>query len=342
LFNQAVYGARLHFFDPDTDSDTDPDERLRGQAVYWEIVRLRQRQRFFSPSPPLLLYRSAVIQPGLLRGAVYRTSNFCYNFFTMKILLCNDDGIDAKGLKVLAETLSSRVELFIAAPDTERSAVGHAITIIDPLKVKEHYHNDELFGYAVSGTPADCVKLALNSLMEKKPDLIVSGINQGANLGTDIIYSGTVSAATEGTLLGIPSIAVSINSYERTARFDTAAQIVCELLDFLPEFSVPEGTLLNVNVPNIPREDVCGFRITSQGKSKYVEEYVQRIDPRGNVYYWINGSLGEIEEEEHADYRAIHDNCVSITPIHFDVTNYDFMHAVKASLEKKLNPHKPE
>jgi 5'-nucleotidase len=255
----------------------------------------------------------------------------------MKILLCNDDGIEAKGLKVLADTLKSSADLFIVAPDTERSAVGHAITIIDPLKVKEHFHNDELFGYAVSGTPADCVKLALCSLMDEKPDLIISGINQGANLGTDIIYSGTVSAATEGTLLGIPSVAVSVNSYERTARFDTAAAVICELLDFLPDFSMPEGTLLNVNVPNIPRQDIGGYRITSQGKSKYVEDYVQRIDPRGNVYYWIDGSLVDIEEKDHADYRAIQDNCVSITPIHFDVTNYDYMHSIKSRIETKLN-----
>ena len=262
----------------------------------------------------------------------------CYNLITMKILLCNDDGIEARGLNILANALSQRADVFIVAPDSERSAVGHAITINDPLKVKEQYHDSILFGYAVSGTPADCVKLALCSLMKHKPDLIVSGINQGANLGTDIIYSGTVSAATEGTLLGIPSIAVSVNSYDRNAYFDTAALIVSELIDVLPSFHLPSGTLLNVNVPNLSRSDIKGFKITSQGKSKYVENYVQRIDPRGNAYYWINGSLAEIDEEPHADYLAIKNQFVSITPIHFDVTDYSYFHDIKFRMEQQLNP----
>ena len=257
----------------------------------------------------------------------------------MRILLSNDDGIDAPGLKILAEELATRADVFIAAPDTERSAVGHAITIHDPLKVKEHYHDSVLFGYAVSGTPADCVKLALCSLMPQKPDLIVSGINQGANLGTDIIYSGTVSAATEGTLLGIPSIAVSVNSYDRSARFDCAAEIAGEIIDIIPVFGLPPGTLLNINVPDLHRKDIKGFKITSQGKSKYVEEYVQRIDPRGNAYYWINGSLAEIDEEPHADYLAVKNQFVSITPIHFDVTDYRYMHAIKERMESALNVH---
>ena len=255
----------------------------------------------------------------------------------MRILLCNDDGIEAPGLRTLADALRPRAELFIAAPATEQSAVGHAITIHDPLKAIERYHGNELFGYAVTGTPADCVKLALCSLMPAKPDLLISGINQGANLGTDIIYSGTVSAATEGTMLGVPSIAVSVNSYERTARFDTAAEIVCELLDKVMLFRLPTGTMLNVNVPNVARESVVGYKLTSQGHTKYVEEYVKRTDPRGHAYYWIAGELVEMDDDDSTDYLAVKNGFVSITPLHFDVTDYECLHRMRSSVEHLLN-----
>jgi len=247
----------------------------------------------------------------------------------MKILLSNDDGIEAKGLKILASALEEHAELFIVAPDREQSAVGHAITIHDPLKVTERYHNEKLFGYAVNGTPADCVKLALCSIMEGPPDLLISGINQGANLGTDIIYSGTVSAATEGTLLGIPSIALSVDSYKRGARFDTAAKVAVELLKFIPKLDVPDGTLLNINVPDIGFEELKGRKFTCQGKTKFVEKYVKRIDPRGNTYYWIAGEVVEIEELDSADYSTVKNGYVSITPIHFDVTNYEYLNYLK-------------
>ncbi len=247
----------------------------------------------------------------------------------MKILLSNDDGIEAKGLKILASALKEHAELFIFAPDREQSAVGHAITIHDPLKVSERYHDEKFFGYAVNGTPADCVKLALCSIMEEPPDLLISGINQGANLGTDIIYSGTVSAATEGTLLGVPSIALSIDSYKRDARFDTAAKVVVDLLKYIPEFDVPDGTLLNINVPDIDFEEIKGRKFTCQGKTKFVEKYVKRTDPRGNTYYWIAGEVVEIEELDSADYSAVKNGYVSITPIHFDVTNYEYLTSLK-------------
>ena len=255
----------------------------------------------------------------------------------MRILLCNDDGIEAPGLRTLADALRSRADLFIAAPATEQSAVGHAITIHAPLKATERYHGNDLFGYAVSGTPADSVKLALNSLMPSKPDLLISGINLGANLGTDVIYSGTVSAATEGTMLGVPSIALSLNSYERTARFDTAAQVACELLDKVMLFGLPAGTLLNVNVPNVAREAVAGYKLTSQGRTKYVEEYVKRTDPRGHAYYWIAGEMVEMDEDGSTDYLAVKNGFVSITPIHFDFTDYECLHRMRNSVELLLN-----
>ncbi len=255
----------------------------------------------------------------------------------MKILISNDDGINAPGIQALVNSLEKIADVFVVAPDREQSAVGHAITIHDPLKVSKQYIDDKLFGYAVSGTPADCVKLALCSLMPEPPDLIVSGVNHGANLGTDIIYSGTVSAATEGTLLGIPSIAISVNSFERDAKFSVAAKVVLEVIEKINEFNLPKGTLLNVNVPNIERDEIKGWKLTYQGKTKYVERYVERIDPRGNSYYWIDGDLVEREDETDADFRAVKEGYISITPIHFDVTNHNYLAEIRERMEKMLN-----
>lgn len=256
----------------------------------------------------------------------------------MKILVSNDDGINAPGIHSLVFALEKVADVFVVAPDKEQSATGHAITIHDPLKVTKKYIDDKFFGFAVNGTPADCVKLALCSLMvDNQPDLIVSGVNQGANLGTDIIYSGTVSAATEGTLLGIPAIAISVDSFSRDAKFSVAADAVLDIIEKLNEFNLPEGTLLNVNVPNTERNKIKGWKLTYQGKTKYVEKYVERIDPRGNSYYWIDGELVEREDEIDADFRAVKEGYISITPIHFDVTNYEYLNSVREKMEKVLN-----
>jgi len=255
----------------------------------------------------------------------------------MNILVSNDDGINAPGIQTLVDALEKIADVFVVAPDREQSAVGHAITIHDPLKVSKKYIDGKLFGYAVSGTPADCVKLALCSLMPEPPDLIVSGVNQGSNLGTDIIYSGTVSAATEGTLLGIPSIAISVNSFKWDAKFSVAAEVVVKVIGKINEFNLPKGTLLNVNVPNIEKDEIKGWKLTYQGKTKYVEKYVKRTDPRGNSYYWIDGDLVEREDENDADFRVVKDGYISITPIHFDVTNHDYLAEIRERMEKMLN-----
>jgi 5'-nucleotidase len=176
--------------------------------------------------------------------------------------------------------------------------------------------------------------------LQEPPDVIVSGINQGANLGTDIIYSGTVSAATEGTLLGIPSLAVSINAFDRNAHFETAATAVKIILRHLPSFDVPPGTLLNINVPNLPWREIKGWKLTVQGRTKYVENYQRRLDPRGNAYYWIAGTLVEQDENPDADYRAVKHGYVSVTPLHFDVTNHAFYRQARARLEARLNRRK--
>lgn len=247
----------------------------------------------------------------------------------MRILLTNDDGIYAKGIEVLHEHLSKDHDVIVVAPETEQSAVGHAITLTDPLRVKSINRNGAFFGYAVKGTPADCVKLALNELMNPPPDLVVSGINLGANVGINVIYSGTVSAATEGTILGVPAIAVSINTF-RDPDFGPAARFARLLARQVKEHGLPPQTSLNVNVPAISESKIRGVRVTRQGVTRFVEKFDRRIDPRENVYYWQCGSTPPLEEDGDTDASALADDCISITPIHHDLTNYDFLDSLRS------------
>ena len=246
----------------------------------------------------------------------------------MKILLTNDDGIYAKGIEVLHKHLSKDHEVVVVAPETEQSAVGHAITLTDPLLVKSVNRNGIFFGYAVKGTPADCVKLAINELVEQQPDLVVSGINLGANVGINVIYSGTVSAATEGAILGVPSMAISINTF-RDPDFEPAARFARLLARLVNKFGIPAHTSLNVNVPAIPEDEIKGVRITRQGVTRFVESFDRRVDPRENVYYWQCGSTPPLEEDDDTDACALARNYISITPIHHDLTNYGFMESLR-------------
>ena len=247
----------------------------------------------------------------------------------MKILLTNDDGIFAKGIEVLHKHLSKAHEVVVVAPETEQSAVGHAITLTDPLLVKPVNRNGVFFGYAVKGTPADCVKLAINELVEQQPDLVVSGINLGANVGINLIYSGTVSAATEGAILGVPSMAISINTF-RDADFEPGARFARLLAKLVNKFGIPAHTSLNVNVPAIPEDEIKGVQITRQGVTRFVESFDRRVDPRENVYYWQCGSTPPMEEDEDTDACALARNYISITPIHHDLTNYDFLRSLRS------------
>jgi 5'-nucleotidase len=247
----------------------------------------------------------------------------------MRILLTNDDGIYAKGIEVLHEHLSKDHDVVVVAPETEQSAVGHAITLTDPLRVKSINRNGAFFGYAVKGTPADCVKLAINELVELAPDLVVSGINLGANVGINVIYSGTVSAATEGTILGVPAIAFSINSF-RDPDFEPAARFARLLVRQVGEHGLPPHTSLNVNVPAIPESKIKGVRVTRQGITRFVEKFDRRVDPRENVYYWQCGSTPPLDEDGNTDASALANDCISITPIQHDLTNYDFLESLRS------------
>jgi len=235
------------------------------------------------------------------------------------ILVTNDDGIYAEGLKVLAEALSSLGTVWIVAPQHEQSAVGHSLTLHRPLRVYKMGERK----LAVDGTPTDCVGLAVNGLLNKKPDLLVSGINMGGNLGDDITYSGTVSAAWEGTLLGIPSFAIStLPDDNEVYVFPPAAEFACRLAKAILKYGLPPNTLLNVNVPNPEGKSIRGYRITRQGRRIFGESVVEKVDPRGKKYYWIGGKAIGFEDIPDSDLLAVHEHYISVTPILLDLTNY--------------------
>ena len=240
------------------------------------------------------------------------------------ILVTNDDGIYTDGIYWLWEAVKDFGNVLVVAPDTEKSAVGHAITITNPLRTKHVNRRGGFSGYAVNGTPADCVKIAVQSILKSPPDLVVSGINYGANVGTNVIYSGTVSAATEGTFLGIPSVAVSIDSHH-PEDFKPAMDITQNTLNKVLEFSLPEGTLLNVNVPDIPGAKIKGTRITTQGNAYFKDRFEKREDPRGNIYYWMTGESIDPDSSGNTDNWALKDGYISVTPIHYKLTNKTFM-----------------
>ena len=240
-----------------------------------------------------------------------------------KILITNDDGIFAPGIYALWEAMQEVGQTMVVAPDTEQSAVGHAITLSDPLRVEGIHRTGGFEGFAVSGTPADCAKIAIRSLMDKKPDVLVSGINRGANLGNNIIYSGTVSAATEGTMLGIPSVAISINSFN-SDEFRGAKETAIKVVHYLINNTLPSGTLLNVNVPYCPPEEIKGIKVTRQGNQYFQDDFDQRKDPRGRTYYWMKGKIVDDDQELYYDSKAVCDGYVSITPIHFQMTNESY------------------
>lgn len=239
-------------------------------------------------------------------------------------LVCNDDGISAPGLAELANSLSHDFDVTVIAPATQMSAVGHAITIHTPLRVSEFFKEGKFFGYSVHGTPADCVKLALRSLLPAKPDIIVSGINHGGNTSTSIIYSGTVSAATEGTFLGIPSIAISLSTYA-IPDFGVAAKFASFISKLVLEKGLPNGVLLNVNIPAIPASEIKGVKVTKMGNSVWDDAFEHRKDPHNQTYYWLTGKLMIVDDDETQDEIAVTNQYISITPIQFDLTAYSFL-----------------
>ncbi|MBE9136727.1 5'/3'-nucleotidase SurE [Nodosilinea sp. LEGE 07088] len=259
----------------------------------------------------------------------------------MNILISNDDGIFAQGMRTLATTLATAGhQVTVVCPDRERSATGHGLTMHKPIRAElvESVFKAEIQAWSCSGTPADCVKLALGALMATPPDIVVSGINHGANLGNDVVYSGTVSAAMEGVMEGIPSIAVSLTSFTQKS-FAPAADFICDLLGDRDghRFSAGAPLLLNVNVPAVAAAEIKGAKITRQGIRRYFDQFEKRVDPRGKTYYWLAGEAIEAIEDPlphqgwptdlkqslkaiPTDVQAIHEHYISVTPLQYNLT----------------------
>jgi 5'-nucleotidase len=244
------------------------------------------------------------------------------------ILISNDDGIHAPGIEALSQEARKFADIVIVAPDKQQSAVGHAITMNYPLRVEKVYRDNALYGYAVEGTPADAVKLAVRTLLDRTPDLILSGINHGSNTAISIIYSGTVSAATEGTVLGIPSIAFSLTTYDKPD-FRYAAKFAGKLAQKVLENGLPPGVLLNVNIPPFPEEEIRGVVITRQGRSVWNDTFESRRDPNNREYFWLTGELTEVDATLDDDQYAVTQRYISITPIHYDLTDYEMIEEMK-------------
>jgi 5'-nucleotidase len=246
----------------------------------------------------------------------------------LHVLISNDDGIAAPGIHALVKEIRKIAKVTVVAPDRQQSAVGHAITMNYPLRAIPYERDGEFFGYAVDGTPADAVKLGVRYLLKERPDLVVSGINHGSNTAINILYSGTVSAATEGTVLGIPSIAVSLTTYDE-ADFTYAAKFSARLAAVVLERGLPAGTLLNVNVPAVSPERIAGIRITRQGKSTWEDTFDVRRDPANREYFWLTGRMVTTDTDPSTDQIAIKENYISISPIRYDLTDAAMVEAMK-------------
>jgi len=250
----------------------------------------------------------------------------------MQILVSNDDGIHSPGIHTLAEALQELGEVYVVSPDRERNAVGHALTLHKPLRVEEIRKNY----FSVNGTPTDCVNWGVLHLLKRPPALLVSGINKGANLGDDVTYSGTVSAAFEGTLLKIPSIAVSQLGpppYE----FRSAAHFAVKIAKMVLSEGLPSDILLNINVPNLPLDQIGRIRVVGLGRRVFEDNaIIEKVDPRGRKYFWIGGTQLLWEKKRDTDHEAISENHVSVTPLHLDLTHYEFLKKMKR-WESRLN-----
>lgn len=245
----------------------------------------------------------------------------------MHILLSNDDGYLAEGLNALANALSTRAEISVVAPDRNRSAASNSLTLERPLRAHETGN-----GFIrVDGTPTDCVHLAITGLLSREPDMVFAGINHGSNLGDDVLYSGTVAAATEGRFLGLPAVAISLAG-NNPKYFDTAARVAVILLQRLIEEPLPQDTILNVNVPDIPFDEIQGFQATRLGQRHKAEPVVKAVDPRERPIYWVGPAGPEQDAGPGTDFHAIKTNYVSVSPLQVDLTRYERIGALRSWL----------
>lgn len=247
----------------------------------------------------------------------------------MRILISNDDGYQAPGLNCLADHLSSSSSVTVVAPERDRSGASNSLTLSRPLRVRQAANG---FWY-VDGTPTDCVHLAITGLLDTEPDMVVSGINQGSNLGDDVLYSGTVAAAMEGRFLGLPAIAVSLASHEGR-HFETAASIVARLIQQLSHHPLPADTILNINVPDLPLDEIQGLEATRLGHRHKAEPVIRAEDPHGRPVYWVGPPGAEADAGPGTDFHAIRQRRVSISPLHVDLTRYTALDQVASWLTR--------
>ena len=244
------------------------------------------------------------------------------------ILVVNDDGITAPGIKALIEVSKTFGDVVVVAPDKPQSGMGHAITFNSTLHIQQ-MEVDGVPGYACSGTPVDCVKIAVNKLLDRKPDLIVSGINHGSNSSINVIYSGTMSAAVEGALQDIPSVGFSLLDHSIDANFGASKVVIKSIINNLLTHPLPKGICLNVNIPNVKEELITGIKLCRQAKGNWVEDYDARKDPMGRDYYWLTGKFIIDDEGTDTDEWALANNYVSVVPVKHDITDYEVLKTIK-------------
>ena len=247
------------------------------------------------------------------------------------ILITNDDGITAPGIRHLAEAAKGLGKVVVVAPDKPQSGMGHAITIGTPLRMNKVEMFGDVEAWQTSGTPVDCVKLAVDKILHRKPDICLSGINHGANHSINVIYSGTMSAAMEASIESIPSIGFSLLDYSFEANFEAATFYARKIIKTILTNKLDKHLLLNVNIPAVPLKKVKGIRICKQAYAKYVEDFDERKDPHGKKYYWLTGEFVNFDKSKDTDVWALQNNYVSVVPVQFDLTNY----TLKKQLEKK-------
>ena len=257
----------------------------------------------------------------------------------MHFLISNDDGITAQGIQVLSNRMSELGKVTIVAPDQDRSGASNSLTLDSPVRIREIGERR----FRVTGTPTDCVHIALTGLLDKDPDMVISGINAGANLGDDVIYSGTVAAAMEGRFLGLPAIAVSLVYDDQPRHFDSAAETVALIVQRLLRDPLPADTILNINVPDLPYCDIQGFEVTRLGHRHRAEPTIRELDPRGRPMYWIGPAGAEDDAGPGTDFDAIRRSYVSVTPIHVDLTRYQALDQVagwvsQLSIDRAIEP----
>lgn len=246
------------------------------------------------------------------------------------ILVTNDDSVNAKGIQSLVKIASTLGTVVVVAPNKPQSGMGHAITLSDPIRLNRVAMFGEVEAYSSSGTPVDCVKLAIYEVLHRKPDLVLSGINHGENSSTNVLYSGTMSAAIEGAMEGIPSIGFSLSTYSDDADFMQYEEFISKLISSALENEFPAHTCLNVNIPNLPAKEIKGIQICTQAHAFWADRFDKREDQFGRPYYWLTGDFGEVNPREDSDLHALNEGYISVVPTQFDLTNYRVLDHLKS------------